>query len=325
MKILFVEDAPLIKYGIGYSLEQYGIEVKYTKIYIDVENGILDTLEEEIKSFRPDAIFNAGMCIYKNAKKFLEKIKELKVPYIYWAIEDPLYYRHISLPHAKASDLTMTTAIECLEPYKKIGVNAIFFMFGCNENFHNVGIYNKKFDHDIIFIGNNYSNHKARQYGNKTVLNPLIERDYDIKIFGNDWWFEENNGFKLDRKYYGGYCDYEEIKDAYSTAKIVLGLHSVDNSSTMMSMRTFEVLGCGGFYLSQYVPSLERYFVNKEHLVWSRNSNETLKNVDYYLKNPQERNKIASNGQKICYKEHSYKDKIPKLIKELKNLNVWRD
>nr|WP_281417216.1 glycosyltransferase [Clostridium mobile] len=93
----------------------------------------------------------------------------------------------------------------------------------------------------------------------------------------------------------------------------------------MMSMRTFEVLGCGGFYLSQYVPSLERYFVNKEHLVWSKNSNETLKNVNYYLKNPEERNKIALNGQRICYKEHSYKDKIPKLIKELKNLNIWRN
>ncbi|KAJ52019.1 spore maturation protein CgeB [Clostridium tetanomorphum] len=325
MKILFLEDSPLVKYGIGPIMEKKNIEVKYSQLYIDISNGNFSTLVKEIESFKPNAIFNAGMCIINNINAFLYKIKISNIKYIYWAIEDPVDFKSVSLPHALNADLTLTTSIECIPIYKRYGINAMFMMFGINDTFHKSGIYDKKFDHDIIFIGNNYSRHATRIYGNNIMLKPLIERNYDLKVYGNDWWFDDNQKFILDKKFYGGYCNYEEIPNAYSTAKIILGLHSVGNSSTMMSMRTFEVMGCSGFYLSQYVPSLEKYFTNKKHLVWCRNSNDTLKYIEYYLKHKKDRTKIAKNGQLQCSLYHNYNNKIDSLIKEMKLRNIWEN
>lgn len=318
MKILFLEDVPLAKYGIGLSMEQKGIGVRYTRLCEAVDKGRIDEVYAEIAEYKPDFIFNMGMCCLKNRKLLFQVIETLKVKYIYWAIEDPVDM-WLSKEHATHAVLTLTTAIESIPIYKKYNIDAKYMMFGCTKYFHKRGEYNSKFAHDIIFIGNNYSRHPTRLYGIKTILKPLMERGYDIKVFGNDWWFKQGESFILDRKFYGGYCSYEELKDACATAKIILGIHSVSNSSTMMSMRTFEVLACQGFYLTQYVPAVQRFFKNGEHLVWSKNSIDTIKLVNEYLPKSEKRMEISQKGQSECYKFHDYDSKVDMILKELKN------
>ncbi|WML35824.1 glycosyltransferase [Clostridium sp. OS1-26] len=324
MRILLLEDAPIFKYGFAAAMIKKGIEVKYASICSEIHKGNLYALQEEIEQFKPNAILNAGMCVMYNLSSMFNIIKNYSIPYIYWAIEDPVYFTHISLKHAMMSSMCMTTAAECIPKYKKYGINAVFMMFGCNKDFHYKGNFNSKFDHDIIFIGNNYNQHFSRKKGVDIILKPLIKRGYDLKVYGNEWWFDTSQNFVLDKKYYGGYCQYKELPDAYATAKIALGMHSVANSNTMMSMRTFEIMGCGGFYLTQHTPAIQRYFSNEKHLTWSESSYATLRMVDRYLNNKDGRERIALEGQKECYLKHNYEKKVDNFIHELKIRNIWR-
>ncbi len=324
MKILLLEDTPIFKYGFAAAMIKKGIEVKYTSLSSEINKGNLYAFKEEIEKFKPNIILNAGMCVMDNLSEMFSIIKYCSVPYVYWAIEDPVYFTHISLKHALMSSMCMTTAAESIPKYKKYGIDAVFMMFGCNKDFHYKGSFNPKFNHDIIFIGNNYNQHFSRKKGIDIILKPLLQRNYDIKVYGNDWWFDDSYNFVLDRKYYGGYCDYKELPDAYATAKIALGMHSVANSSTMMSMRTFEIMGCGGFYLSQHTPAIQKYFLNQKHLVWSENSYSTLRIVERYLSNKNGRERIALEGQKECYLKHDYEKKVDIFVYELKRRNLWK-
>lgn len=324
MKILLLEDTPIFKYGIAAAMVKKGIEIRYTSLYSEIRKGNLYALQEEIEQFRPDIILNAGMSILYNLDQMFYIIKKYSIPYVYWAIEDPVYFTHISLKHASMASMCMTTAIECIPKYKKYGIDAVFMMFGCNKDYHYKRSFNPKFNHDIIFIGNNYNQHSSRKKGIDIMLKPLLKRGYDVMVYGNEWWFDTSQNFILDKKHYGGYCDYKELPDAYATAKICLGMHSVANSNTMMSMRTFEVMGCGGFYLTQYTPAIQRYFLNEKHLVWSENTNTTLRMVDGYLNNQEGRERVALEGQKECYLKHDYEKKVDVIVNELKKRDLWK-
>ena len=104
---------------------------------------------------------------------------------------------------------------------------------------------------------------------------------YDLKIYGNEWWLDPEQSFNISANFYGGYMANEDLPTACSSARIMLGLHSVDTSLTMMSMRTFEILGSRGFYLTQWTPAIENYFINHHHLVWTRSAEETIDLVNF--------------------------------------------
>lgn len=317
--------APIIRYGIGHSMEQSPIEIIYTDFGKEISKGNYDSLIYAIKQYKPNAFFYEHVAILKNRDVFFNIAEKYSIPILYWAIDDPIEMMSESIRHAKRSILTFTPSVECIERYKAMGINASLLMFGCNEDIQRIGAHNEKFNHDIVFIGNNYSRYPARLQGYKTMIEPLIKQGYDIKIYGNKWWIDGSQTFTIDEKFYGGYCEYNEIKDACASAKIVLGIHSVNNSSTMMSVKAFEILGCRGFYLTQYTPAIKNYFVNKKHLVWSKSSLETLRYVDYYLVRKDDREFISLEGQRECYLEHNYKDKIESFISELKKKGIWKD
>jgi len=177
--------------------------------------------------------------------------------------------------------------------------------FACHPKFHRTVSSESRFPYDIVFIGNNYG-FPERIKGANQLLRPLMEGGYNFKIYGLQWWVDTDRPFHIEPKFYGGYLPSEDLPAVCASVPIILGLHSVANSQTMMSMRTFEVLGCGGFHLTQWTPAVEYYFKNHYHLVWTKSAEETLDLIDYYLARPEERKKIARQGQQGVYEKHTY-------------------
>lgn len=316
MRILFTGTNPMISYGLAPALQYCGVEVRA----IDLVEGFQQNpyyLPNLINEFHPDFVFTAGGWgeTYEILFPFLN---QMGIPHIFWAFDDPLLFKTHALCFARVSKYIFTTAIECIRYYNRSGLNAHLLMFACLPSFHRRVEPNPKYAHDLIFVGNNYINFPSRLKGVNIILKPLINKGYDIKIYGNPWWLENTRPFSIDPLLYGAYLGYEDMRTAYSSAKIVLGLHSVDTSPTMMSMRTFEVLGCGAFYLTQWTPAIENIFKNHEHLVWSKSPEETVNLVNYYLAHPKERERVALNGQAEVYAKHSYIHRAKDLLGVLK-------
>lgn len=306
MRILFVNTAPIIKYGIGQALHDLGHEVLF--VFLDQEQSILPYLQ----SFKPDYVFNDGG--NNRFYKIFPYVEEYGIPHIYWAIEDPVQFEELSLLYAPRSSHIFTPCQESIADYNRHGHDAHLLMFACHPQFHRSAPPDPRFNHDIIFVGNNYGYHPARMKGVNDILRALVDNNYDIKIYGNEWWLDTSQPYYIGPSHYGGIMANEDLPAACATAKIIIGLHSVDTSLTMMSMRTFEILGAGGFYLTQWTPSIEYHFKNHYHLVWSKSSVETFELVNWYLEHPEERQRIARQGQQEVYEKHTYHHRLQSIL-----------
>ncbi|MGE5543879.1 MAG: glycosyltransferase [Bacillota bacterium] len=316
MRFLFTDVNPVITHGLGRTLTELGETVEIVDVGLASQQDP-NFLERTITSFNPDYVCSQGG--WGGLGSIIFPILRRKgIPHIFWASEDPMFFESLSLPMARNSQYVFTTAAECIDKYLSWNIKAHLMLFACSPSFHHRVEPNPRFNHDCIFIGNNYSQFPTRLKGMEIILKPLIENGFDLKVYGLDWWLNRRNHFYIEPKIYGGGLTYEEMRTAYSSAKIVLGLHSVDTSPTMMSMRTFDVLGCGAFYLTQWTPAIENLFSNHDHLVWSKSQEETVELVNYYLARPEERQRIARKGQAEVYAKHTYKHRVEEFLKVLK-------
>ncbi|MNV54989.1 Spore protein YkvP [compost metagenome] len=204
-----------------------------------------------------------------------------------------------------------------MEHYTSHGHKAICTPFAIDEDYYNYKQTDKYNYLDAIFVGNNYNYYDARHKAYLDVIQPFIDENKKIEVYGNNEWVNRDYNFNIEPQYYKGYMSHEETPYIFSSAKIILGVHSVVNSLTMQSMRTFEVLGCRGFFLSSYTKSVENMFENHVHLTYSSSPEETKEIMDFYLNNEDARNKIALAGQKLVYEKHTYKQRVNEIINAL--------
>lgn len=311
IKILFVNSAPIITRGIGPAFADLGHQVKY----INIDLG--ESLSLAIEAFKPDLVFNDGGI--DRMEKIFPLLSDRKIPHVYWAIEDPSSY-HLSIPYALKSSLVLTPCKESIQEYARRGIRAREMMFACHPRYHYSVPADPSYAHELVFVGNYYDYHDQRREGLNNILKPALEQ-FKLKIYGNQWWLEPGVELKLAPEQYGGYLPNELLPVVCASSAIMLGVHSIANSETMMSMRTFEILGCAGFYLTQWTRSIEQMFKNHYHLVWSRGPEETRDLIEFYLAHPELRKKIAQQGQHEVYTRHNYHIRIKAIEDSLAQIN----
>lgn len=311
MRIFFPNTAPLVKYGIGPAFADLGHEVLYSNVLFESD------WQRKLEEFRPDYVFtDGGWGIFECLFPYL---RNRNIAHIYWAIEDPPFFEDLSLSFAQNSTYVFTTSSEMIPRYERYGIRAHLLPFGFHPSYYHRGQPDPRYNYDAVFIGNNYSFSEERLAGCQKILQPLMDRGYNVKVFGNDWWLDQQRPFHIAPQFYGGYLPSEELSTICASVPIIIGLHSVLNSRTMLSMRTFEVLGCGGFHLSQWTPGVQYYFGNHQHLVWSKSRKETLDLVDFYLRRPGLRQKIAWQGQHEVLAKHTYHQRVHAVLDVLKS------
>lgn len=306
MKILLLNDSSLLRYGLTSGFSPLDT-VCYVPVRLpDWEDRLCDLL----KTWKPNFAFAEGVSISTVARKLFSWLRRYSIPLVYWAIDDPPDWRRMSRPLGRGASLVLTPAQECLPLYQRDKINALYFHFACNPAFHRPTEPSMEYSCDLLLVANYYTSYPQRKFGLETILTPLRSELFNLKVFGNEHWLANTDQFTLPPEIYQGYLPYEQLPCAYSSAKIVLGLHSVMDSPTMMSMRTFEALGCRSFFLTHWTPALENMFKNHVHLVWSRHPDETLELVRFYLGREDLRQKIARQGQEEVYCNHTYQKRI---------------
>jgi spore maturation protein CgeB len=125
-------------------------------------------------------------------------------------------------------------------------------------------------------------------------------------------------GYQLPRAFLHGYLPYDEAYKVYNSADIVIGLQ---NTTTQVTMRTFEILGSGGFLLTSKTPAVDNLFKVNHDLVAAGSPEETLAMVHYYLDHPDQRHQIQQQGQAAVV-SHSYQHRAESIIAILKARNI---
>jgi len=144
-----------------------------------------------------------------------------------------------------------------------------------------------------------------------------LEKNYDIGFVGRDAKkFARGRHLELLKKTYPnsfiGEADFRKMAEIYSASKI--GFNSSIRND--INMRIFEVMACGCFLLTNYIKNngFEELFTPGKHLVVYRNDKELLELIEYYLKNEEERERIAKAGYELVVTNHTYFHRVQKMF-----------
>ncbi len=81
-----------------------------------------------------------------------------------------------------------------------------------------------------------------------------------------------------------------------------------------LPLRIFDVLGCGGFLLTNYQTELASYFTPGTDLDCYGSEEELLEKTEYYLTHEQTRKEIARNGYETVKKYHTYPIRLTEML-----------
>ncbi|MEW6308910.1 MAG: glycosyltransferase [Bacillota bacterium] len=299
MKVVFSNNAPLIRFGLARGWERLGHEAVVLDLWRHAPPVQAAMLAEACRGAA--AVFAEGDSGLHRETLFTTCVAQ-GIPLVYWAIEDPPFHEEISLLYVRHSAYVFTTAAELVPAYAALGLPCSTMLFACDPEFHRRVPPEPRFAHDVVLVASNYD---SRYAAVRNVLLPLIEGGHDVKVWGQ-WWTDPGRALRIPPACWGGLLPYEHLPSVYSSAKIVLGLHCDGSSGTQTSMRTYEALGCGAFYLTQYTKAHAALFVQGVHLEWTDSAAQTLALARRYLAAASAREAVALRGQQLVYSAHTY-------------------
>lgn len=104
-----------------------------------------------------------------------------------------------------------------------------------------------------------------------------------------------------------------EMPLIFHNSKINLNITSKSIRSGL-PLRVFDVLGCGGFLITNYQSELSDYFIPGTDLECYTSEDDLCSKVEYYLSHEKERQEIAYNGYCKVKQYHNYPKRLLQLI-----------
>lgn len=115
---------------------------------------------------------------------------------------------------------------------------------------------------------------------------------------------------------HNGISTHKEMPLIFNRSKINLNI-TIRSIQSGLSQRIWDVLGCGGFLLTNYQEELPEYFEIGKDLECYENIEDCFQKVQYYLAHDDIRQEIAANGYKKVKAMHTYTIRIAQMLKKL--------
>lgn len=110
---------------------------------------------------------------------------------------------------------------------------------------------------------------------------------------------------------------YDAMSKAFAHSKINLNI-TLHGMVSGIPLRCFDIMGAGGFLLTNYQPELDDYFECGKNLVYYKNLEELEDMTAYYLSHEKERLDITAAGHSAIEQAHTYSHRISYMLDILK-------
>lgn len=161
-----------------------------------------------------------------------------------------------------------------------------------------------------LLMATTFLGFKTTSVERHTLLN-AISRRHKLSLYTNsntdDMPFIKNCG-KVDYL--------TEMPKVFRCSKINLNI-TLRTIRTGIPLRIFDVMGAGGFLLTNFQPELAYFFKNKEDLVWYTDQEDMMEKLEYYLSHEKERKAIAEHGYETISRFHTYDARLDQLLEKI--------
>lgn len=179
--------------------------------------------------------------------------------------------------------------------------------------------------YDLSFVGV-MTNERLEFFEN--IAEYADNNNLKMIVFGHfwhnkHWWQEFFSKRKFAKKYpylvkfaQNRYIQPEEAALLYKQTKICLNKH-IDRHQGMGS-RTFEIMGNNNFLLCDERVQAEDYgLIDGKNIVFYKNIKECIEQIEYYLRNDDERERIAANGGVLVRENYTTREVMRRILKEV--------
>jgi spore maturation protein CgeB len=298
----------------GLSYEHYNfyhtlLNMDYSLIYFDYDRlnqkyGIKkmsQMLCEAVYYYQPDILFYYHYKDWIEHDVWREISKELPTKTIIGLGDDHWRYEE-TRPVWKLFNLVVTTDEKGYERRKEEGFDNVFLsQWACNhfmyKNLNLPRIY------DITFIG--------RCYGERQEFIETLKRQgINITTFGQGW----ENSSRVSQA---------DLIRIFNQSKISLEISFASKGDKIqIKGRDFEAPGCGSLLLTNDTEQIAKYFIPGVEIVTYQDATDAAEKIKYYLKNEEERKKIAQKGYERVMREHTYEKRFSDIFEFAQNMDV---
>lgn len=129
--------------------------------------------------------------------------------------------------------------------------------------------------------------------------------------------YTKDEDFKMERCTNHGPIDYYDMAPyVFKTSKINLNI-SLRSILSGIPLRCFDIMGAGGFLISNFQPDFLDCFTPGEDFVFYDTKKDLIEKISYYLNHEDERQAIAYNGYKQINAHHTYEHRIKEILSHL--------
>lgn len=136
----------------------------------------------------------------------------------------------------------------------------------------------------------------------------ILGKRYKVHLYTNDRMVQIKGV-----KNHGPADYYKEMPAVFQSSKINLNI-TLRSIKTGIPLRAIDIMGSGGFLMTNYQSELLEYFEPDVDFVYYNDYEDLQNKTDYYLTHEKEREEIAANGCQKVRGEHTYQNRIKEMI-----------
>jgi spore maturation protein CgeB len=202
-----------------------------------------------------------------------------------------------------AVDYSLISSTGQLEMYKAAGCKNIrYWQIGYDPKNHYPLNYTD-FQHDAVFIGNNYGNtfpDGQLRTSAVTFLDTALER---FAAFGSGY---SNPRIKP--------ISPKQVNEVYNKSICAVSISNFNNVAHYFSDRLLYCIASGRPTVSWYFPGCESYFVEGSEIFYARNNMELADAIKYCKANPEIAKQVGINGHKRVLRSHTFTSRVIELL-----------
>lgn len=238
-----------------------------------------------------------------------EKIFSSDISFIGSLYEDNSYNSFISsFPEEIAAELKLyllqnLCKWDTPKPWPRVSSKVCNYM---NSTF-SASIWNREEMDFDLYLGSLLLSRKLAEMDRITVLNTLAEH-YNV-----DLYTRSDCSYLRNVHTHSGVDYNTDMNKIFYFSKINLNI-TLPSIETGIPQRIFDIMGCGGFVLTNYQVEIADLFTIGKDIEVFHDLDELLEKTAYYLSHEEERLRIAINGYKTVRDHYSYTTQLSKIL-----------
>lgn len=253
---------------------------------------LYDILTCQLDYYQPDVVLNQAMDGINNS--FFRKNKS-SIGLLVGQHAAPLNFKGDISVH----DLIISSLPNCVTFFKKKGIPSELNKLAFDPYVLQKINKNMQPEIPVSFVGGLSSSHSKR-----IQLLEYLCKNHDIKIWGLG--IKSIPDDSLIRSKYAGQSWGIDMYDIMSHSKITLNCHINMAENYANNLRLYEATGVGALLITDWKENINDIFEDGKEIITYKTPEECNELIGYYLKNDDERQKIALAGQKRTLNEHNY-------------------